>query len=280
MHGRSPTTTSSGQDHRERLVADELLGHQHGVPEPELLLLAHVGDLGEVADVADLAEHLDVAPLLEQVLELVGEVEVVLDRPLLAAGDDDDLLDARRDRLLDGVLDDRLVDQRQHLLGLRLGGRQEAGPPAGGREDGFADAHRTSESVGLRGAASIPAGSRRAGRGVARCSSTAAGAKPAQRGRRGADRQSVPGTASGGGRAGRPGPARLVVTWSRTAAPRTSTPPGDLERADGLGEEHCRQDDADDGLEEREDARPGPADHPDPGQEERRRGPRRARRRR
>ena len=29
---------------------------------------------------ADLAEHLDVALLLEQVLELVGEVEVVLDR--------------------------------------------------------------------------------------------------------------------------------------------------------------------------------------------------------
>ena len=47
-------------------------------------------------------------------------------------------------RLLDAVLDDRLVDQRQHLLGLRLGRGQEAGAPAGGREDGFTDAHRTS----------------------------------------------------------------------------------------------------------------------------------------
>ena len=74
-----------GQDHRERLVADQVLGHQHGVTEAELLLLADVRDLGEVADVPDLAEHLDVALLLEQVLELVGEVEVVLDRPLLAA---------------------------------------------------------------------------------------------------------------------------------------------------------------------------------------------------
>ena len=73
------------QDHRERLVADEVLGHQHRVAEPELLLLANVGHLGQVADVAHLAELLDLALLLEHVLELVGEVEVVLDRPLLAS---------------------------------------------------------------------------------------------------------------------------------------------------------------------------------------------------
>ena len=144
MHGRSPTHDVVGQDDRERLVADEVLGHQDRVPEPELLLLADVRDLGQVADVPDLAEHLDVALLLEQVLELVGQVEVVLDRALLARGDDDDLLDARGDGLFDRVLDDRLVDQRQHLFGLRLGGGQEAGAPAGGRENGLSNAHRTS----------------------------------------------------------------------------------------------------------------------------------------
>ena len=42
-------------------------------------------------------------------------------------------------RLLDPVLDDRLVDERQHLLGLRLGGGQEARAEAGGGEDGLAD---------------------------------------------------------------------------------------------------------------------------------------------
>ena len=133
-----------GEDHRERLVADEVLRHQDRVAEAELLLLADVGHLGQVADVADLAEHLDVALLLEQVLELVGQVEVVLDRPLLAGGDDDDLLDPGGDGLLDRVLDDRLVHQRQHLLRLRLGGGQEAGAPAGGGEDSLANAHRTS----------------------------------------------------------------------------------------------------------------------------------------
>ena len=43
------------------------------------------------------------------------------------------------DRFLDAVLNDRLVDERQHFLRLRLGGRQEAGAEAGGGKDGFAD---------------------------------------------------------------------------------------------------------------------------------------------
>ena len=44
-----------------------------------------------------------------------------------------------RDRLLDHVLDGRLVDDRQHLLRLGLGGREEAGAQAGGGDDGLAD---------------------------------------------------------------------------------------------------------------------------------------------
>ena len=129
-----------GEDHRERLVAHQLAGHEDRVAQAQLLLLADVADLGQVADVAHPAQHLDVAAFLEQVLELVRRVEVVLDGPLLRAGHDDDLLDAGGHRLFHGVLDDRLVDQGQHLLGLRLGGGQEPGAPASGREDGFADA--------------------------------------------------------------------------------------------------------------------------------------------
>ena len=68
--------------------------------------------------------------------------------PLWVEVDDDDLLDARGDRLLDAVLDDRLVDQRQHLFGLRLRRGKEAGAPSGGRKNGFADAHRTSAGGG------------------------------------------------------------------------------------------------------------------------------------
>ena len=71
-------------------------------------------------------------------LELEGDVEMVLDRVLAAAGDEDHLLDAGLERLLDRILDQRLVDDRQHLLGHRLGGGQEAGAEAPHREYGLA----------------------------------------------------------------------------------------------------------------------------------------------
>ena len=49
MHGRSRDDDVVGQDDRERLVADQVLGHEDRVAEAELLLLADVGELGEVA---------------------------------------------------------------------------------------------------------------------------------------------------------------------------------------------------------------------------------------
>ncbi|MNC94067.1 hypothetical protein D3C83_108350 [compost metagenome] len=64
---------------------------------------------------------------------------MILDGILAAAGDDDDVVDAGGDGLLDAVLHDRLVDQRQHFLRLRLGGRQEARAEARGRKDGFSN---------------------------------------------------------------------------------------------------------------------------------------------
>ncbi len=64
---------------------------------------------------------------------------MVLDRVLAAAGHDHDALDAGVARLLDDVLHERPIDERQHLLGLRLGGRQEPRSQAGGGEHRDAD---------------------------------------------------------------------------------------------------------------------------------------------
>jgi hypothetical protein len=78
--------------------------------------------------------------------ELVGLVEVVLDRTLVAAGDEHHVGDACGGRLLHRVLDQRLVDDRQHLLGARLGDREETAAETGNRENGFGDlAHRGPE---------------------------------------------------------------------------------------------------------------------------------------
>ena len=64
---------------------------------------------------------------------------MILERALAAAGDEDHLLDPGLARLLDRILDQRPVDDRQHLLGDRLGGGKEAGAEPGDREDGLAD---------------------------------------------------------------------------------------------------------------------------------------------
>ncbi len=64
---------------------------------------------------------------------------MVLDDALVAAGDEDEMLDARLARLVDDVLQDGTVDDRQHLLGNGFGRRQKARAEAGDGENGFAD---------------------------------------------------------------------------------------------------------------------------------------------
>ena len=64
----------------------------------------------------------------------------MLDDPGLAApGDEDQLLDPRLARLVDGVLDQRAVDHRQQLLGDDLGGGQEPRAETGDGKHGFTD---------------------------------------------------------------------------------------------------------------------------------------------
>ena len=66
--------------------------------------------------------------------QLVADVEVILNRAFAATGDDDDLVAPGGDGLFHAVLNDRLIDQRQHLFGLCLGRGQKSGTqPAAGK---------------------------------------------------------------------------------------------------------------------------------------------------
>ncbi len=51
---------------------------------------------------------------------------MVLDRALAAPGDEDHLLDAGLQRLVDGILDERAINDGQHFLGKGLGSGQES----------------------------------------------------------------------------------------------------------------------------------------------------------
>ncbi|MGY3461976.1 hypothetical protein ACVWW5_007426 [Bradyrhizobium sp. LM3.4] len=74
-------------------------------------------------------------------IELEHPVEMIFDDTFVAAGDEDEVLDAGFPGLVIDILDQRLVDDRQHFLRHRLGGGQDAGAEAGNGKYGFADFH-------------------------------------------------------------------------------------------------------------------------------------------
>jgi hypothetical protein len=80
---------------------------------------------------------------LEDALDLVGVVEIVLDRRLAAPDDEDEMLDPGGAGFLDDVRQDRPVEHVQHVLRRGLGGGQDARPETGDRKHGLAHARRS-----------------------------------------------------------------------------------------------------------------------------------------
>ena len=122
------------QQHVERLAGGLLVGAVDGVAQAQRLVLVDVAHVVG-ADLLDDVGVLVLAALAQRRDQLGIGAEVVLDRLLLAAVDDHDLVGGRGEPLLDDVLDDGAVDDQQHLLGLRLGRREEPRAQArGGNE--------------------------------------------------------------------------------------------------------------------------------------------------
>ena len=150
-----------GQDDGDRVVAGEVTGAPDRVSQAEGMLLAGVGDLsGGRGAVPDPLQRLGLPAAGQHVLQLHRLIEIVLDRVLAPSGHEDELFDAGRPRLLERVLDQRLVDHRQQFLGQGLGCRQEPGPQPADRQDGFAnrgghrllrEGHGDDAGVGPRG---------------------------------------------------------------------------------------------------------------------------------
>ena len=130
-----------GQQDGEGLVAHHLAGTQHGVAQAQRLGLTDVDTVHATGQrFLDGFQQLVLALGLQLGFQLIGLVEVILDAALVAPGDEDHLGDAGSRCLFHRILDQRSVDDRQHLLGLRLGGGKEAGTQPGDREYSFANA--------------------------------------------------------------------------------------------------------------------------------------------
>ena len=130
-----------GEQQRERLVADDIARAPHGVPETERRLLAREArraGSGKLAAASSASSF--VLPRSASVaLELRLEVEMILDRRLVAPRHEDEMLDPGGTRLVDHMLDHRAIDDGQHFLRHRLGRRQEACAEARHGEHGLAD---------------------------------------------------------------------------------------------------------------------------------------------
>ena len=129
-----------GQEQRERLVAHQVAGAPDRVPEAERHLLARKAGLSRLRlHALELGQFGVLSALGERVVEFELNVEMILDDALVAAGHEDELLDAGFPGLVDHVLDDGLVHDRQHLLGERLGGWQEPRSKPRNRENRLSD---------------------------------------------------------------------------------------------------------------------------------------------
>ena len=71
---------------------------------------------------------------------------MILDNRLIAPGHEDKMLDSGLARFLDDMLKDRAIDDGQHLLGNRFGGRQKPCPQTSDRKNGLANASRHQSS--------------------------------------------------------------------------------------------------------------------------------------
>ena len=90
-------------------------------------------------DVADHVGHIVIALGAKGAFQFGVRVEMILDRALGAAGDEDQIGDPGGDGLFDGILDDRLVDDGQQLFRHGLGGGQKARAQPRHGKDGLAD---------------------------------------------------------------------------------------------------------------------------------------------
>ena len=119
-------------------VTDQPLGAEDRMAESEGFRLTDVAEVRERGDVPHLAQELRLAAALEVFFQLDGAVEMIFDRTFAPSGDDDDVFDSGGDRFFHRILNQWLVDERQHFFRRRFRRGKEASTKACGGNHGFA----------------------------------------------------------------------------------------------------------------------------------------------
>lgn len=130
------------KEHGNRLVdADKRCGGENSMAITFGGVLADKGEFCEATDFLNCLEFLEFLFLFQAVLKFEVAVKMILQRTLADGGHENNFFDACGNSLFHNVLNDRLVDDRQHFLRLRLGGGEEPRAHAGNGDDRFANLH-------------------------------------------------------------------------------------------------------------------------------------------
>ena len=132
-----------GQENREGLIADQTAGTPDGMAQTKRAVLPQIGNGPgiHVGFLEDFKEFL-FARLTQGVLKLGRVIEVILKRGFAFGCDEDKLLDASGPRLINGILDERAVDEGHDFLRNRLCRRQEPRTQACDRKYSLGDFFR------------------------------------------------------------------------------------------------------------------------------------------
>src|SRR5206468_1265597 len=97
--------------------SNKVAGAPYRMAKAERSLLSGIRDLtGGREPSSDFGEQLSFASLSQRGLELETDIEIIFKCALRASGHKKELLDPRRLGFLNRVVDQRLVDDRQHLF--------------------------------------------------------------------------------------------------------------------------------------------------------------------
>lgn len=107
--------------------------------DAEWLVLGKIVKASERGRPLNVQEHLGVARRAQRAFEPSAVAKVLLDRFLAVGDHKDDIRDPGGNRLLNRVLDERLVDYRQHLFGDSFRCWEHAGTKTRRKDDGLCD---------------------------------------------------------------------------------------------------------------------------------------------
>ncbi len=101
----------------------------------ELFRLVYVAEAGPGTDRAEGVPRLGVSRCTEGALDALASFKVLADCSFAFGHDEDNFGDACGQRFIDAILDERTIDDREHLLGYGLRRGEHASAEAGGEND-------------------------------------------------------------------------------------------------------------------------------------------------